>query len=347
MRPLVQCLLCCCFVATLAFAGGDSQTGSRVPVEHQRTTDQTFLTFPDWYLVYSPAEYAHFVKDRDPSDFPFWGHLGQFWQSYRAVHDATKTAYPFNFGYHVMIMVIGVSTTIEYALRSAYEIVIGRVAEVVRGTAFTEEDQYGAKVAQDYVDFIRIEPWYKYDFVDKCKRLWTETSLWGPGLFRKWERKYALTTEYLIKAAYGWLIKLGAETGYDTPIPVTAMVLDRWPPDAASRMPELKLLKQFTDGAALATAPRYQAFTTVSLGLAEKGVRFMDIAGNRTELLLTVLTPADETAAMTGTKTLFVQRILTEPSRKRMAWVVQVPDLSAVLFECSRRGYEIEHIYDY
>jgi hypothetical protein len=340
-------LLGLCLLGTLAHAGEPSLSRSLVPVEHQRTPDQTFLTFPEWYLVYSPAEYATFVKDRNPSDFPFFGHVGQFWQSYRAVHNATKDDYPFNFGYHVMIMVIGVSTTVEYALRSAYETTIGRVAELTRRGGATEEDKFGALIAQDYVDFIRIEPWYKYDFLDKVKRLWRETTFWGPNLIRKWERKYALTTEYLIKAVYGWLIKLGAQSSYDEPLPVTAATLNQWPASLTSTLPNLKLLRQHADGSALVTLPRYQAFTAYSLQLAQHGVRFAKIAGNASQILISVLLPAGQLPDIPPAKTLFTQPILTEPARQRVAWVVPVASLSAVLVELAQRGFEVEHVYDY
>jgi len=32
------------------------------PPEHRRGEEQTFLTYPEWFLVHSPAEYAAFVK---------------------------------------------------------------------------------------------------------------------------------------------------------------------------------------------------------------------------------------------------------------------------------------------
>ena len=99
------------------------------PVEQRRNEEQTYLTFPEWYLVYSPVEYAAFVKHSPPSAFPFFGHLRQFWSSYRYVYRATRDR-PLNTEYHVMIMVIGVSTTVEYALRSAYENVFGRLSEL-------------------------------------------------------------------------------------------------------------------------------------------------------------------------------------------------------------------------
>ena len=42
---------------------------------------------------------------------------------------------------------------------------IGRVERADDDHGTTEEDRLGARVAQDYVDFIRVRPWYEFDFV--------------------------------------------------------------------------------------------------------------------------------------------------------------------------------------
>ena len=135
------------------------------PVADHRPADQTYLTVPEWFLVFSPEEYARALSPttRSPSAFPFAGHIGQFWQSYRDAA-AECAPLPANGGYHVMIAVIGVSTTVEYALKGVYEGVVGRSTELVAGRADTPEDRLGAKVAQDYVDFIKVRPWYEFDF---------------------------------------------------------------------------------------------------------------------------------------------------------------------------------------
>jgi len=49
---------------------------------YKRDESQTFLTLPEWYLVYSPAEYAHYLKEKPPSGFPYFGSIGQFWGYY-------------------------------------------------------------------------------------------------------------------------------------------------------------------------------------------------------------------------------------------------------------------------
>ena len=69
-----------------------------------------------------------------------------------------------------MVMVIGVSTSVEYVIRAAYETLVGRLSELASPRGLTEEDRYGARVAQDYVDFIRDSPWYEYDFAARLAR---------------------------------------------------------------------------------------------------------------------------------------------------------------------------------
>ena len=316
------------------------------PKEHLRPPDQTFLTYPEWFLVHSPAEYAVYVRDHAPSGFPFWGHVRQFWQGYATVREAIRD-YPFNFGYHVMIVVIGSSTTVEYLLRLAYETLVGRLTELTATHGMTEEDRYGARVAQDYVDFIRVLPWYEYDFAGKLAGLWRDTSLWGPDVLRKWERKYALTTEYAIKAAYGWLIKKATKASYDEPLPVTAVLVDRLPADGGAALPELKVLERRADGSVLVTVPRYEAFKVYAAALAKRGANFLEIAGNRSGILVTVLAPRGWRSARGDAKLLFTQPILTRPAEERVAVVVPVASLAALLLELDRPGIQLEHVYDY
>ena len=323
-----------------------SADAALTPAEHRRGEEQTFLTFPEWFLVFSPAEYAHFVKRQPPSEFPFLGHVRQFWSSYSHVYRASKDGYPFNFGYHVMILVIGTSTTLEYALRSAYETLIGRVSELTQRHGMTEEDRFGAKVAQDYVDFIRERPWYEYDFWGKLKGLWRETSLVGPDMLRKWERKYALTSEYGAKAIYGWLIMLGTKASYDEALPVTAVVVDRLPEPAGA---DVKVLEKLPDGGALVLVPRYAAFRTSTGAIARGGTNFREIAGNGAQapILVSVLAPAGWTPPAPGAQILFTQPLVTQPGAQRVALTVPVGGLAELLRKLEAAPVRVEHVYDY
>jgi hypothetical protein len=329
-------------VAAAAFA----QKTVATPSEHRRGEEQTFLTFPEWFLVHSPAEFARFLgAQKAPSEFPWGTHIAQFWQGYKGVTRETA-AYPFNAGYHLMVFVIGASTTVEYALRSAYESTVGCLTEASAGAASTEEDRLAAKVAQAYVDFIRVDPWYLFDFVTPLRELWTTTPATGANLLRKWERRFALTTEYAAKAGYAWLIKLGTQSIYEAAKPVTAVVLDREP---ASLPPGLSELHRVDAQAntVLVTVPRYRAFMFYAQALADQGVGFREIAGNRGAILVSVLAHRDAAGIAPPQRLVFAQPIVTEPPWERRVVAVPVPQLAEQLRQWRAAGARLEHVYDY
>jgi hypothetical protein len=314
------------------------------PVEHQRPADQTFLTYPEWFLVYSPDEFAAFLKTDTPDRFPFFGHIGQFWQGYRKIYGFIKEKYAFNFGYHVMIMVIGTSTTVEYALRACYEKVIGKLSKLTSSASLTDEDRFAALVAQEYVDFIKVRPWYEFNFKSRLKRLWSLPAT-GENMIRKWERRYILTTDLAVKTLYGWLIGKMTKASYDEALTVTAVVIDRVPD--AQDLPLLKKLDTYADGSALILLPRYDAFKNDALSLAKQNIKFREIAGNDDVIMVTYLVPQDFEKDETVTSVLFVQPILTNPSLKRIALIVPINSLSEILVHYHQGGITLEHVYDF
>src|SRR6266849_5476745 len=46
------------------------------PPPAARSEAQTFLTLPEWYIVYSADEYAAFLERQRPTDFPFFRSVG-------------------------------------------------------------------------------------------------------------------------------------------------------------------------------------------------------------------------------------------------------------------------------
>lgn len=341
-----------CRTLSIAFVFGHvliaTATAPGKPVagpEHVRGVEQTLLTYPEWFLVFSPHEYGEFITANEPSRFPYYGHIGQFWQSYKAVFNETqRRGLDLNPGYHLMIMVIGTSTTVEYAIKSAYELLVGRL---VASTAanITPEDSYSAAVAQDYVSFIRISPWYEYDFAKALKGLWRDMPAIGPNLLRKWERRFALTTEYAVKLGYARLIKLGTQSIYDAPKAVTAVVAHPTP-KADAALPELKQLAALAGDAVLVTVPRYEAFTVYSQALAEQGVNFSEIAGNDSFILVSLLAP-DSWRPDSLPPPLLAQPILTRPGTQRLLLTVPVNALAQSLRQWKANTLQVEHVFDY
>jgi len=314
------------------------------PPDQRRAADQTFLTGPEWFLVFSPAEYADYIKSYPPSGFPFYGHIYQFWQGYRAVSKASAE-YPVNYEYQVMIWVIGTSTTVEYAVKGLYEGFVGRFTEAAAGTPDTAEDRLAQGVAQQYVAFIKKRPWYEFDFLTPLKSVWTQTGLWGDKPVRKWERKYFLTSEYLFKAIYGWLLGKATRASYDQPIERTFAIVDGVP--AGSVWPaEVNLEQKGDDGGALISLPRYQAFTDAAEMLAADGLTFRDIAGNRGNILVTVVAADSAPPARVG-RLIYRQPILTQPGFSRLALVYSIANLAPALRAFAEAGIKVEHIYDF
>jgi hypothetical protein len=330
-------------VVPVEWMARESATG--IPPADRRPADQTFLTFPEWYLVYGPEEQANYFAEKTSTSFPFMDQVGSLWSSYGIVYDQIKDDFEFNTGYHVMIMVIAVSSTAEFGMKAWYETVVGRLTDPAD---MTQEDVFNAQFTRDYVEFIKVRPWYEYNFKDKLNELWITTDIFGPNVIRKWERKYILTSELVVKIGYGWLIGLGTATAYETAKPNTIVEVTRLPYDFKGN--EIEIIKLDTAKISTLSVLRYAAFKDAARSLSTAGSEFATIAGNNSALLITIVVPeswAYDPAVGNDYVELFQQRI-TRPSGppvKRVAIVTRVSSLSKVLR--TQEGSFVEHIYDY
>lgn len=314
--------------------------------DYNRLEDQTYLTLPEWYIVYSADEYAAFVANNSPSHFPFFRAVGQYWRSYYNVCRVTRERYPFNSGYHLTLAVIGSSFTLENTVKGIYEGTIGRFTELLTSPELTEEDRYAQQVAQEYGAFIHTIPWYEFPFAEKRQELWASTSWWGPNPLRKWERKLALTAEYGGKAFYAGLIKQGTQAAYaPEKLEIQAWVEGLTEPLLQAE-PDLRLVQRIDERAAFVAIPRYEAFTQLVPRLTLAGLRFVEIAGND-EILITAFAPSTWTYDLPAGEFLFALPVLTQPGLNRIAVKAPVPELHLILNELPRRGVQLEHVYDY
>ncbi len=294
------------------------------PLKDVRPADQTFLTFPEWYLVFSPEEQANYFKKTTSTSFPFMSHVRQIWESYDIVNNQIKDNFPKNDGYHFMIWVIGTSATVEYAIKALYETTVGRLTDTHKVVA--DEDKFNAKFNQDYVDFIKDRPWYEFDFKSRLGALWTETPILGSNVVRKLERRYILTSELLVKYAYGKLIGLGTKQVYDEALPTTAVVID---------------------DSTVINLTRYDKFNQEITDLAKKGKNFKEIAGNNSAILLSIVLPANHKNAFENTQLLFTQPISSDLTMKRIVLAIPVGQLDKLLRQLDDEKIAIEHIFDY
>ena len=311
-----------------------------------RNEEQTYLTFPEWYIVYSAEEYATSLVKNPPSKFSYFRSVGQYWKSYCGVYSITRYNYPFNFGYHVVLFVIGGSYSIENITKGIYENTIGRITELISTNSPTQEDIYAQKVASEYGKFIHTIPWYEFPFKDKLKGLWSETDLFGPNFVRKWERKIILSLEYGFKSVYGWIIKGGTKTAYAPEDLEIYAIVKNLSDNILAQNPRVRLVTRIDSEFSIILLPRYEEFTQIVPTLTRQGVQFVEIAGND-EILISAIAPRDWEFKSSDANTLFSMKVLVETNFERVAIGVPIKNLHSVLSSLDSEGKKLEHIYDY
>ena len=341
------------FLTTSSVQGGDPASGMTNGVISQglrrdipgyrRPEDSTFLTYPEWAIVYAAREYADFVDTERPSGFPYWSYIGRYWQDYATVIRASS-AYPFNFANHQMLVVIGTSHTIEHALQWAYENTVGRLTEWTSRQPVAA-DRFLAGVARDYAGFLDQTPWYEFPYADKHRDLMALQRESEDDPARQAERQYAFGFAYWVKQGYADLIKAGLAATSDAAL-LDIHVWAKGPvAQAIGGEPDTRIETDLGDDGAVFVTKRYQVFTDMVPRLIQRGLSFVEIGGND-EILVTVLSPAPvETPE--GASELFAYPLPAQPDKHRTGLLVQVADLNTVVQALAAHGATLEHIYDY
>jgi hypothetical protein len=309
--------------------------------DYHRPVSSSYLIFPEWYIVYSGKEYARYLKHHSPSGFPYFSAIEQYWCGYKTVWKLTSK-YPFNRDDHIMLLVIGVSFSVEYTIKGLYENSIGRATEWLSANKPVEEDRYAQKVAEEYANFVPFRPWFEFPFSQCLGQLWSNTSWYGSNMIRKWERKIVLSAEYSVKTVYAWLIGLGSRSTLGAASDYIYATIQN-SPDAQNT--DIHKIKTISNNMAIISIPHEQPFTNAVTKLADTQANFIDIAGNH-DILLTVIVPRDWSYTGIG-RALFSMPILTEPALKRVAIQAPVKSLLPIISGLQHSGIVIEHLYDY
>ncbi len=314
--------------------------------DYLRPEDDTYFSYPEWYIVWSYQEKADFQEKHLPSGFPYFGAVRQYWNSDCCISRLRRGKYPFNFGEQVMLVVLGGSFSAEYVLKGAYEKTIGRFSEWTSSDQPTEEDEYAYKVAREYADFVHVRPFYEFRFAHHVGGLWSNTHIWGAHPLRKWERKMFLTADYTIEAFYAWLIEEITHLSYGYEPSDTYVWVENANETILGQLPRVRKIKQVGPQAFVVDLPRYQEFTTVASALAERDVHFVEIAGN-SQILISVLGPQSWHYDRADAQQLFSTPVLTRPELKRVVMGCDVTSLHAVLNTLRSEQITLEHVYDY
>jgi FAD/FMN-containing dehydrogenase len=313
---------------------------------YKKGEEQTFLSLPEWYLVFNPNEYADFLeRGNNPSDFPFFSSIDEYWSLFDRVNVLTHGLYPENSEYQLMLWIIGVSTTGEFVAKGAYE---GTVGRFTRWTASgdTPEDVLIQQAHRAYGNLIYVEPWYNFPFWKHARLIWTETPFFGQNFIRKLERKLMFTAEFGFKGIYASLVGFGAKTAYEESDGLVTMHIIADADILTAVDPRIRVLKDMGEGDLVITLPRWGEFTEIVPKLAKTGARFVEISGND-EILITTVDPGDQSDKLEKARFLFHSTVISPENRQRSVYLVRVEDLPNVLDSLEARGSTLEHIFDY
>jgi hypothetical protein len=311
--------------------------------EEKRSEVDSYLTYPEWSIVYAYDDFAAVMRRGSESDFRYLDSIAGFWTSLCAVKRIAPRHGDVSLDTNAMLYIIGLSFTAEMAAKGLYENSVGAITAWIRGPVRTPEDEFVLKVADDYSSFLRQTPWYAYPFFETLRRFWSEVPLTGGNPVRKIERRVGLSIEYGFKAIYAKA--LGALAGISpAPPSIRSVVPELGAADLAAE-PRISLIRK-SGNLSIIETPRYQAFTEITQFLAGRGRDVSEIAGNR-NILVTMLSPQCDPVAVEGSRTLFVVPIQSRQGWCRHALDVQVPRLASFVRSLSNATYEVEHVFDY
>jgi hypothetical protein len=312
---------------------------------YRRKLNNTFFTFPEWYIVYSFEDFGRFLDRSSESQFGYLGHIFGFWRSFCTINRAVPATGESLTEVKTMIYIIGISYSVEYAVKGFYENTIGRVFEWIRGDKRTPQDEFGRAVLQDYSAFLYTIPWYKYPFREKLDGLMA-ISAPTPSSLRTWERDFALGAEYFVKIGYASLIQKALDASNDNEPRDIMFAVASLPPEVLAKEPRIKLIRTLTPQWQLVRTPRYKDFTDILKGLLDQGYGIAEIAGNH-DILITVIAPDAAKLDIKGTTELFSLELDARPGFRRAGLQARIDRLVDVNRELKASGASIEHFYDY
>jgi hypothetical protein len=294
---------------------------SPVPVGQRRAEARTWLTYPEWHIVYSAESLGRYLAQGGrPSGYDYGADVAGFWKNYCSINRIAG-ARP------------GAS---EMAIKAGWEATIGRISEWLSGWN-SPEDRYAAGVQQRYGAFMHEVPWYGFDFAGTLAGLWRTQGGWS--IVRRPERRVALSAEYGVKAVYAKSI--GAMAAMQPDATTLLMIVDAPPAQIAAVDPRLRVVAT-ARGRTLVRAPRFAQFTDLLGNLADRRIAISDIAGNRT-IFMTLRTP---TRAVPPAATIAMP-LGDRPGWSRYGVTVPVQALTDRIAAARAAGAEIEHVYDY
>jgi hypothetical protein len=327
----------------LACRGSSSEQAYRpliTDAAFQRREANTYLTYPEWHMVYAYDGLAEALKTGDEHAFDYFESVAGFWRSTCALMRVADAHGGADRDTRVMIHTIGVSFTAEMAMKAAYEETIGRGTAWMRGRGKTAQDQVVSSMALDYAAFLRQTPWYQYPFMREARKLWAAPA--GLSL-RGWERRFGIGLEFAAKTAYAKVIGGAVAATAPAKLIIRSVVAGLDEAQLAS-IADVTVIGARDGGVEIET-PRYDLFTRILVEVARRGGVVKEIAGND-DIMVTLTVPPGREASL-GNATVILRMKRDGFQSDRLLVNVKVSELASLLNANPLGDPGLEHVFDY
>lgn len=315
----------------------------------KRDEQQSFLTIPEWFLVYLSEDQARLYSAQRPRDFGYFSGLLDFYSSYVALTRAAKARHPsMNMGYHFMITTIGIVTSAEYALKGAYEHTVGRLFGLFGDEQACESERFIGETYIDYARFINATPWFYFPWGERLSSLWSRPSSGG---LHCWERRLSFSAELIAKNLLSHVFNVGNEAIYDTEELKIALTLRGSPARVRAVEPKAELIAPLQGEAEgegerarelnVWRVPRYTRFTELVRALKGE-IDLIEVAGNRW-MVASLIAP--QGCELNTQELITTTRVQGDDHKRRLIALLPVPEITQRLRE--RPCLTLEHLYDY
>lgn len=324
---------------------GDGQTTPYKPLitdpKHQRKEANSYLTYPEWHIVYAYEGLAETLKSGDEYQFGYFASIAGFWKASCALNKVATMHGGADWNTRQTNHVIGASFTLEMAMKALYEETAGRLFAMTRGSEKSPQDKVAAKVAADYAAFLNQTPWYKYPFQNAVDELWA-APLEMP--VRGWERRLALGGEWKAKIQYAGMIASAVSATGVAALEIRSIVSGL---DASTlrSIPGVTIVGE-NNGQIEITTPRYAAFTEILKAISSQGGTIVEIAGND-DIMLTLTAPGTNTQQLPDGLEIIARVPRDGFSDERLIVSAPMIKLANAIRSLQGTSLKLEHIYDY
>ena len=316
---------------------------------YARSQGDSFLTFPEWYIVHAYNDLAGVTARSSESGFDYLASIGGFWTSLCGATRQASASGPVSTDQKATNYIIGFSFTVEMGLMGAYERTIGALTEWTAGGHKTAEDEFNLALLKEYAAFLYQTPWFRFPFGEKLRQFWRETPF-VPSI-RAVERRGSLSLQYAARSAYAALMRFVA--GYDPADLTIRSVVGGMTPSDLEAIGGVKVIREVNDAndmrGVLVETARYAAFDAFVRELGRHtGASLLEVAGNH-RILVTIIAPerGDTRLAVADGVAIFQLPIQSAPGSRRIGIDTPIRSLVQDVKASETAGYRFEHAYDY